>query len=431
MSTFHRLLVAALVVGVTNNFVWFALTFWIYLGTKTVVATSFVAGIFLIVTMLTGFWLGSLVDHHKKKNTMIVSSLVTLTLYIAGLGFYLANPSSAFNYVASAPLWIFVLILMFGVMAGNIYNIAVPTLITVLVPEDRRDKANGLYGTVSGISFAITSVASGFMLAYTGMTGVLTAAIVLTLLAVLWVLTLPISEQKIIHTGQEPPKKIDMRGTIKVIRGIPGMFALIFFATFNNFLGGAFMSLADAYGLTLVPVQVWGLIWGGLSFGFIGGGLIVAKWGLGETPLRRLFRANIAMWIAAALFTVQPSVALFAAGVVVWFLLMPTIEATEQTIIQKVVPPQRQGRVFGFAQSVEQSASPLMAFLIGPAAELTTIPFMTTGAGVELIGRWYGTGTGRGIGLIFTITGILGLIVTLIAMRSNSYKLLAQRYKKR
>lgn len=320
--------------------------------------------------------------------------------------------------------------LMGGVMAGGIYNIAVPTLITVLVPENRRDKANGLYGTVSGISFALTSVASGFMLSYTGMTGVLTAAVACTVLAFLCVMALPITEKKLIHTGQESPKKIDIMGTIRVIRGIPGMFALIFFATFNNFLGGAFMALSDAYGLTLVSVEVWGLIFGFLSFGFIGGGLIVAKWGLGETPLRRLFRANIAMWIAAGLFTLQPSVLLFAAGVMVWFLLMPTIEATEQTIVQKVVPQPRQGRVFGFAQSVEQAASPFMAFLIGPVAEMTTIPFMTNGAGVELIGHWYGTGVGRGIGLVFTIIGILGLLVTLIAMRSNSYKLLAIRYKK-
>lgn len=429
MNTFHRLLAAALVVSVTNNFVWFALTFWIYLGTKTVVSTSVVAGIFLVAVTLTGFWLGSLVDHHKKKNTMLASSLITLALYITGLGYYLINPATTFTNLQSIPLWIFVLILMAGVIAGNIYSIAVPTLITVLVPEEHRDKANGLYGTVSGIAFAITSVASGFMLAYTGMTGVMVTAIVGTIVSLLVVVTLPITEKKIIHTGQEPPKKIDIKGTLKVVRGIPGMMALILFATINNFLGGAFMSLMDAYGLTLVPVQVWGLVWGLLSFGFIAGGLIVAKWGLGETPLRRLFRANIAMWVASALFTVQPSLLLLFVGTLVWILLMPSIEATEQTIIQKVVPAERQGRVFGFAQSVEQAASPLMAFFIGPIAAVTTIPFMTTGAGVELIGGWYGTGVGRGIGLIFTITGVLGLIVTLIAMRSSSYKLLAKRYQ--
>ena len=46
--------------------------------------------------------------------------------------------------------------------------------------------------------------------------------------------------------------------------------------------------------------------------------------------------------------------------------LIPAVEACEQTILQTVIPPERQGRVFGFAQSVEQAASPITALLIGP-----------------------------------------------------------------
>lgn len=53
---------------------------------------------------------------------------------------------------------------------------------------------------------------------------------------------------------------------------------------------------------------------------------------------------------------------------------------------------------------------------------------MTTGAGVDLIGGWYGIGTGRGIGLVFTIAGIIGLFMTIIAWRSKYYRLLSGRY---
>jgi DHA3 family multidrug efflux protein-like MFS transporter len=89
--------------------------------------------------------------------------------------------------------------------------------------------------------------------------------------------------------------------------------------------------------------------------------------------------------------------------------------------MQKVVPYERQGRVFGFSQSVEQAASPLTAFLIGPIAELIFIPFMTTGKGVALIGSWFGTGPDRGIALVFTLTGLIGLLLTLFAMNTKYY----------
>ena len=113
----------------------------------------------------------------------------------------------------------------------------------------------------------------------------------------------------------------------------------------------------------------------------------------------------------------------------VYICLMPFIEAAEQTVLQKVVPSERQGRVFGFAQSVEQAASPLTAFLISPIAQFVVIPFMTTGAGAELIGAWFGTGPDRGLALVFTVTGLIGLAVTLVALGSRAYRQLSAHYR--
>jgi DHA3 family multidrug efflux protein-like MFS transporter len=215
-----------------------------------------------------------------------------------------------------------------------------------------------------------------------------------------------------------------------VIQQVPGLFGLIFFTTFNNFIGGILMSLMDAYGLNLVSVQVWGALWGFLSLGFLIGGFIITRWGLGKSPLRTLFIANLISWAICSIFTVQASIVLLAAGLFVWLCLVPMVEAAEQTILQKVVPVERQGRVFGFAQSVEQAASPITSFLIGPIAQLIFIPFMTIGTGVKLIGDWFGTGHDRGLALLFTVAGLIGLIVTLLAMGSSAYRSLSENYQK-
>ena len=52
---------------------------------------------------------------------------------------------------------------------------------------------------------------------------------------------------------------------------------LILLAAFNNLLGGVFMALMDAYGLSLVSVETWGFLWGFISLAFIAGGLVVAR----------------------------------------------------------------------------------------------------------------------------------------------------------
>lgn len=427
MRTFYQLLANALIVTTKNNFVWFALTYWIYLETRSVVSTGLVGGTYLVVTALSSFWFGSLVDHYRKKRVLLGSSLATLLLFALGYILSVAMPETAFTSVASPALWLFVFVLLCGTIAGNLYGIAVPTLVTVLVATEKHDKANGLFGTVMGVSFAITSLASGIILAWGGMSVVLLIAIVLTLVAIVHLGFVEIPERTIIHTGQQTAK-IDIRGTLAAIRKIPGLQALIFYNTFNNLLGGVFMALMDAYGLTLVSVQVWGALWAFLSLGFILGGVLIAKRGLGRNPLRTLLRTNLVTWSVCIFFTIQPSLMLLIIGCFTWMVLFPFIEAAEQTIIQKVVPPERQGRVFGFANSVEQGASPLTAFLIGPLTQYIFIPFMSTGAGADLIGGWFGTGPGRGIAIVFVLAGIIGFIVTAAALRSAPYRLLSSRY---
>ena len=174
---------------------------------------------------------------------------------------------------------------------------------------------------------------------------------------------------------------------------------LILLAAFNNLLAGVFMALMDAYGLELVSVEAWGLLWGvhqpGLHRRWP---VVVARNGLGPRPLRIVLAGNLVNWAVCSLFAVRSSIVFVTVGMIVWLALIPVIEAAEQTILQRAIPFERQGRVFGFAQLIENAAAPLTAFLIAPLAETVFMPLMTDGWGADLIGDWFGTGPDRGLG---------------------------------
>lgn len=431
MKSFYAVVGNALAASLTNTLVWFAVTFWVYLETQSVIATSVMAGVYTTTVAVSGLFLGSLVDRYPKKRMMVLSSTCSLVFYTLACVLVVVTPSELLANPTSVQLWLFILLALLGAIVGNLRGIALSTLVTIMIPEEGRDKANGLVGTANGVAFLLASILSGMMIGFLGVFWMLVNAIVLTLLVVvhLGMLSIPDRAATEAHPAETRTDSIDVRGTIRAIRMVPGLFGLIFFHTFNNFLGGVFMALMDAYGLLLVSVQVWGILWGFLSLGFIVGGMLVAKQGLGRSPLRSLFIANIVMWIVCVFFTIQSSIVLLTAGLFLWLCLIPIVEAAEQTILQKVVPPDRQGRVFGFAQSVEQAASPITAFLIGPIAQWLFIPFMTTGAGVNLLGSWFGTGPDRGIALVFTVAGLVGLVVTLMAMRSSAYRALSKQYQ--
>lgn len=437
MRAFYAVLANTVAASMTNTYVWFAVTFWVYLQTQSVIATSVMAGVYTITVAGSGFFLGSLVDRYPKKRVMLTSSLASLVLFALAWVVYVTQPQTTFSDAGNPALWVFVVLTLMGALAGNVRGIALSTLVTVWVPEPDRDRANGLVGSANGAAFLVASIFSGLAIGYIGVAWMLTIAVALTVAVIGHLVTIRIDVREpanrtavAVADDTTSASMVDLSGTIRIVRLVPGLFGLIFFHTFNNFLGGVFMSLMDAYGLQLVSVQVWGVLWGFLSLGFIVGGMIVARRGLGANPLRTLFLGNIVMWVICTVFTLLRSIELLTVGMFIWLCLIPAVEAAEQTILQKVVPADRQGRVFGFAQSVEQAATPITAFLIGPIAQWFFIPFMTTGAGVDLIGHWFGTGTDRGLALLFTLAGVIGLIVTVLAMRTYAYRSLSAAYRR-
>jgi DHA3 family multidrug efflux protein-like MFS transporter len=295
------------------------------------------------------------------------------------------------------------------------------------VPEDQRDRANGLVGTANGVAFALTSVFSGLAVGFLGMGACVLIGVILTALAFAHLMSIRIVEEKPTPAA-DAPRVIDLAGAIRAVGLVPGLLALLLFSTFNNFLGGVFMALMDPYGLTLMSVEAWGILLAVTSLGFILGGILVSRRGLGANPVRTLLLANVVMWAVTIAFPIRSAILPLVLGFFLYLTLAPVAEAAEQTIIQRVVPFKEQGRVFGFAQSLETAASPVTAFLIGPIAQFWILPSMTNGPLADTIGPWFGTGPDRAMALIFIVAGSIGLFVTLLALRSGPYRALSHRY---
>jgi DHA3 family multidrug efflux protein-like MFS transporter len=222
--------------------------------------------------------------------------------------------------------------------------------------------------------------------------------------------------------------RLDLGGTWRTMRAVPGLVPLVLFSTFNNLIMGVFMALMDPYGLNLFSVESWGLVLGITSVGFIAGGALVARFGLGRSPMRILLLANVAIAVIGMGTAVREWQSLAILGMFGFLLVIPIAEAAEQTILQRLVPFEKQGRVFGFAQSIETASTPIAAFLIGPAAQFLLIPYMSSASGRSSFGWLLGDGQARGLALAFVTASLVMLIVVLLAFLSTAYRRLTLRY---
>lgn len=425
---FFHLLWNTILCSIANNFIWFALVFWAYLETKSIMVTSFIWWLYLFAVLISWIFFWAIVDHHKKKNVMIWSTWVALLFFSISAIIFFSFPLEVFTISSSIYLWLLIIAIMFWVIIWNIRNIAMSTMITLLFDDSNRDKANGILWIANGLAFWIVSVFSWLTIWFLWMWWAIIITIIASLIWIFHLLFLSFPIENFDHQIEEWWKKIDLIWTIKVISWITWLFGLIFFSMFNNFLWWVFMSLMDPYWLSLVSVEIWWFIWWFLSFWFIVWWLLISKWWVGKNPVKTLLLINVIMWIVCIFFTSISSIVLTTVWLFMFMAMHPYIEASEQTILQKVVPYNRQWRVFWFSQSVEQIASPLTAFFIWPITELIVVPFMNSKTWINIFWTWFWTSQDRAIALVFSIAWLIGLIITLLAFLSKSYKNLSKQY---
>ncbi|AQP49362.1 MFS transporter [Tessaracoccus aquimaris] len=408
-------------------FLWYAITFWAYLETRSVITTAFLGGAYMLGMAVLGVPFGSLIDRFRKHVVMMASAIGTTVFFLLAGAIYLLVPADQLIDLARPWFWLFSSFALIGAMLAMIRGLALSTCVTMLIESDRRVNANGMVGTVNGVTMLVTGVLSGLAIGQLGLGPVILISIVAMAASLVHLALIRIPEPTIVH-ADGTPKAVDFKAAWGAVIAVPGLIGLIIFSTFNNFLGGVFMSLLDAYGLELMSVELWGILFGVSSVGFIIGGALIAKFGLGSRPLKALLLACLLMWIISGLFTIRASVPLLVAGIVVYMAIIPVIEAAEQTLLQRVVPLSKQGRVFGFAQAIEVAAAPLSAFLIGPIAEFWLIPYAKSPEGRQQWSWLLGEGPGRGIALVFLLVSIIGFILTSMVFFTRTYRRLSAAY---
>ena len=425
--TFTGILVNTALANITTSYLWFALTFWVYLETRNVIATGVVGGAYMLLIALSSISFGTFVDRYRKLAVMRFAAAFTLVMFVLSGVMFLLIPTSSLLDLTQPWFWVFTLVILIGAVVENMRNIALSTTVTILIEPDRRANANGLVGMVQGLMFIVTSLLSGLSVGLLGMGWTIVASLVLTALAFAHLLTLRMPEE-VRAAATDAHGGFDFRGSLAAVLAISGLFALILFSTFNNFIGGVYMALMDPYGLEMFPVELWGAFFALGSTGFIVGGALIGKFGLGSNPLRTLLIAVVVMGVVGAAFTIREWAWLYVAGIWVYLVLVPFVEAAEQTVIQQVVPLQRQGRVFGFAMAFESAAAPVTAFLIAPVAQFWIIPYARSADGAAQLAPLLGEGTSRGIALVFLVAGIIMVIAALLAFLTPVYRRVSASY---
>jgi len=163
------------------------------------------------------------------------------------------------------------------------------------------------------------------------------------------------------------------------------------------------------------------------SIGAIGGilgGLLLSTWG---GPKRRVHGVLISMIATSLLGEVLMGIGrnIFMWGVASFCLhaIMPILNGSNQAIWQAKVAPDVQGRVFSARRTIAQISAPIAMLMAGPLADRVFEPALREGGAlVGVFGGLVGVGAGAGMGLMFVLSGTLGIVVGLSGYLSKAVR---------
>ena len=99
------------------------------------------------------------------------------------------------------------------------------------------------------------------------------------------------------------------------------------------------------------------------------------------------------------------------------------MNVNEETLMRERVPLEMQGRVFSAKSTLQNFTIPPALLLGGLLADKVFEPFMMTDSPAQqALSGFFGTGKGAGIGLMFFIIGIAGMLISFTRLRKPVYR---------
>jgi MFS family permease len=408
MRTFLIIWIGQLISMLGSGLTSFALAVWIFqqTGQATPFALTVLFGNLPRILLLPVA--GSLADRWNRRWVMILSdvgnALVTISVFILVL-------------FGDLQFWHIYLIATLGSIFSAFQEPAYTASITMLVPKKNLSRANGMMQMGQALEMVITPMIAGLLFVVIGLSGILIIDFVTFLFAVGALLVVRIPQPKL--TEQEQKKSsvwADARFGWNYLRARPGLFGLLWYFAMVNFLLNWSGVLIGPMILARFPASTLGTVQMVVGLGMLAGGIFSSVW---AGPKRRIpvvigciGLAMLGMIVAG----LRPS-PYFTGGGLFWLMIfIPLASSSSQAVFQSKVAPEVQGRVFSIRSMISRSVMPVSYLIAGPLADRVFGPLMDINGALAdtFLGTWLGIGAGRGIGLMFVMSAMVGILVSLL-----------------
>ncbi|KAB8044175.1 MFS transporter [Janthinobacterium rivuli] len=395
--------------GIGSRLSSFALGIWVLrtTGSTTQFALIFVA--MAVPALLIAPFAGALVDRWDRRRIMLCCDLVSASAQLV---------LAALLMHSQLAIWHIYLCVGATALANAFHGPAYASSIPLLVPHGQLSRVNGLVQTGGAIAQVAGPLLAGVLVSLISLPGVLLIDALSFVAAFIAMLLARIPR---------PPRSQDSAGQSlwreaatgwRYVRERNSLFGLLLVFGTCNFLFGIAAITITPLVLSMADPALLGVQMSIGGAGLLLGGVLMAASGGMKKRINGVLGFSLLAGLALAAHGLAPSFVLVTAAGFVFFLTLPVISASNDSLWQSKVPPGLQGRCFAIQRVLSEAAMPVGYCLAGPLAEHVFEPLLMPGGALAgSVGQLIGTGAGRGMGLMFIV---LGLAMSLVAMLAYS-----------
>lgn len=393
----------------------FGMTLWMYKQTGSATAMAGMQVAFITPFLLLSPIAGVMVDRYNRKIMMMVSDLMAV---ISTAGIFALYATGHLEY------WHLYVAAVFNGLGNTFQWPAYSSAISTMIPKEQYGRANGLMSLLEAGPGVLAPMLAGIILAlpitkpFDSFAMIMFIDLLTFFIAIGALLFVYIPQPEKTVEGQKESGSIWRESAygFKYIFKRPSLLGLqmIFFAG-NLFSGMGFTLLAPMIlARTAQNSVIFGSVQTAGAIGGVVGGIIMSAWG----GFKRRVHGVLLGWFMSGLFFAMlgfgQGLSLWIPFIVLMMLVNPLINTSNQSLWQAKVAPDLQGRVFSARRLIAWFTNPIAPLIAGVLADYVMEPAMQTTTGMsQLLGGWFGTGPGAGMGVLLFLSGMLAAMVGL------------------
>ncbi|WP_223635570.1 MFS transporter [Corallococcus sp. EGB] len=351
---------------------------------------------------------GTLIDRWDRRRAMLLADLGNGFTTLLIFGMVLASNKGLFELKA----WHFYLPVSLGACFGAFRWPAFFATVTLIVPKQHLGRANAMAEVASGASQILSPIIAGALIDSVGLVGVLSVDVCSFLVAVTTLLMVRFPRPPVSEEGQQGKGSLlaEMKQGWTFISSRKGLLALMAFTAVSVLCMDLVVLLITPLVLAFTDISTLGIIASIAGVGALLGAVGMGIWGGAKNQLHSILGFHALSGVVLFLAAPRPSVPLVATAAALYLFTMPPVMAGIQSIWQRKIPADLQGRAAAVKRMILLCVSPLASLLAGPLADDLFEPAMRQGGALaSSMGRLLGVGPGRGIAVIFIVLGLVTL----------------------